>query len=139
MIRAAEPDVCNGEVWYEAPDWKPHRFREGKDDYREGDKNVYSHSFHSLRHSFSTIIANNNVSEEVRMRLTGHTTRSVHQRAVQRGIDLPITAEIYRVLYEDKDPLAAVNPGLKKRSCAPDAGTSWIAALPDPEISVAPT
>jgi hypothetical protein len=38
-------DVCNGEVWYEAPDWKPHRFREGKDDYREGDKNVYSHSF----------------------------------------------------------------------------------------------
>src|SRR5262249_40908505 len=32
---------------------------------------VYSHSFHSLRHSFSTILANNNVSEEVRMRLTG--------------------------------------------------------------------
>jgi integrase len=43
-------------------------------------RSVYSHSFHSLRHSFSTILANNNVSEEVRMRLTGHTTRSVHQK-----------------------------------------------------------
>jgi hypothetical protein len=38
-------DVLTGELWYEAPDWKPHRFRQGKDDYREGDKNVYSHSF----------------------------------------------------------------------------------------------
>src|SRR5262245_51820740 len=38
-------DVVNGEVWYEAPDWKPHRFRNGKDDYTQGEKNVYSHSF----------------------------------------------------------------------------------------------
>src|SRR6266568_4892912 len=38
-------DVVNGELWYEAPDWTPHRFRAGKDDYTEGDKNVYSHSF----------------------------------------------------------------------------------------------
>jgi hypothetical protein len=38
-------DVINGEIWYEAPDWKPHRFRAGKDDYTEGEKNVYSKSF----------------------------------------------------------------------------------------------
>ena len=38
-------DVVNGEVWFEAPDWKPHRFRAGKDDYTQGDKNVYSQSF----------------------------------------------------------------------------------------------
>jgi hypothetical protein len=38
-------DVLTGELWYEAPDWKPHRLRPGKDDYREGDKNVYSKSF----------------------------------------------------------------------------------------------
>ena len=25
------------------------------------------------------------------------------------GIDMPITAEVYRVLYENKDPLQAVN------------------------------
>jgi len=38
-------DVVTGEVWYEAPDWKPHRIRPGKDDYTEGEKNVYSQSF----------------------------------------------------------------------------------------------
>jgi hypothetical protein len=38
-------DVLNGELWYEAPNWKQHRIRPGKDDYTEGDKNVYSESF----------------------------------------------------------------------------------------------
>jgi glycerol-3-phosphate dehydrogenase (NAD(P)+) len=37
-----------------------------------------------------------------------YTARSVHERAGQMGIDMPITAEVYRVLYEDKDPRAAV-------------------------------
>jgi glycerol-3-phosphate dehydrogenase (NAD(P)+) len=38
-----------------------------------------------------------------------YTTRSVHDRAVRMGIDMPITAEIYRVLYEAHDPRAAVD------------------------------
>jgi hypothetical protein len=38
-------DIITGEVWYEAPDWKPHRIRPGKDDYTDGDKNIYSRSF----------------------------------------------------------------------------------------------
>src|SRR5262249_55534037 len=38
-------DVLTGEVWYEAPDWKPHRIRPGKDDFSQGNKNVYSESF----------------------------------------------------------------------------------------------
>jgi glycerol-3-phosphate dehydrogenase (NAD(P)+) len=38
-----------------------------------------------------------------------YTTRSVHQKATRMGIEMPITAEVYRVLYEDKDPLTAVN------------------------------
>jgi glycerol-3-phosphate dehydrogenase (NAD(P)+) len=38
-----------------------------------------------------------------------YTTRSVHERAVHMGIDMPITGEVYQVLYEDKDPLTAVN------------------------------
>ena len=38
-----------------------------------------------------------------------YTTRSVHERATQMGIDMPITTEVYRVLYENKDPLLAVN------------------------------
>ena len=38
-----------------------------------------------------------------------YTARTVHERAVQMGMDMPITAEVYRVLYEGKDPRAAVN------------------------------
>jgi len=38
-----------------------------------------------------------------------YTARSVHDKATRMGIDMPITAEIYRVLYEQKSPLAAVN------------------------------
>ncbi len=37
------------------------------------------------------------------------TARSVHERATRMGIDMPITAEVYRVLYEGKDPRAAVS------------------------------
>ncbi len=51
-------------------------------------RSVYSHSFHSLRHSFSTILANSNVPEEVRMRLTGHTTRSVHQKYTHHDLEV---------------------------------------------------
>jgi glycerol-3-phosphate dehydrogenase (NAD(P)+) len=36
------------------------------------------------------------------------TTRSVYERAARMGIDMPITTEVYRVLYEGKPPLAAV-------------------------------
>jgi glycerol-3-phosphate dehydrogenase (NAD(P)+) len=38
-----------------------------------------------------------------------YTARSVHERATRMGLDLPITAEVYRVLYEGKAPGAAVN------------------------------
>jgi FG-GAP-like repeat len=41
-------DILTGEFWYEAPDWKPHRIRQGqgyKEDYRQGENNVYSESF----------------------------------------------------------------------------------------------
>ena len=43
-------------------------------------RSVNALSFHSLRHSFSSILANAGVSEERRMALTGHTTRDMHQR-----------------------------------------------------------
>jgi glycerol-3-phosphate dehydrogenase (NAD(P)+) len=38
-----------------------------------------------------------------------YTTRSVHEKAARMGVAMPITDEVYRVLYEDKDPRAAVN------------------------------
>jgi integrase len=43
-------------------------------------RNVNALSFHSLRHSFTSILANAGVPEETRMLLTGHTERATHQR-----------------------------------------------------------
>ncbi|MCS6849970.1 MAG: NAD(P)-dependent glycerol-3-phosphate dehydrogenase [Gemmataceae bacterium] len=37
------------------------------------------------------------------------TTRSVYEKATLMGISMPITTEVYRVLYEGKDPRAAVS------------------------------
>jgi glycerol-3-phosphate dehydrogenase (NAD(P)+) len=37
------------------------------------------------------------------------TAHSVHDRAARMGLCMPITGEVYRVLYEDKDPRAAVS------------------------------
>jgi glycerol-3-phosphate dehydrogenase (NAD(P)+) len=37
-----------------------------------------------------------------------YTARSVHAKATRMGIDMPITGEVYRVLYEAKPPAAAV-------------------------------
>jgi len=37
------------------------------------------------------------------------TTRSVYERAQRMGIEMPITMEVYRVLYEQKDPRTAVD------------------------------
>jgi integrase len=35
-------------------------------------------TFHSLRHSFSSALANAGVSEEIRMKLTGHRSSGIH-------------------------------------------------------------
>jgi integrase len=50
-------------------------------------RNVNALSFHSLRHSFSSILANAGVSEERRMALTGHSTRDVHQRYTHHELE----------------------------------------------------
>ncbi|ADU61768.1 MAG: NAD(P)-dependent glycerol-3-phosphate dehydrogenase [Pseudodesulfovibrio sp.] len=36
------------------------------------------------------------------------TTKALHQLAHKLGVDLPITAEVHAILYEDKDPARAV-------------------------------
>ena len=38
-----------------------------------------------------------------------YTARAVHERATRSGVELPITAEVFRVLYEGKDPRTAVS------------------------------
>jgi len=37
-----------------------------------------------------------------------NTARSVHEKAGRMGIPMPISTEVYRVLYEDKSPRQAV-------------------------------
>jgi integrase len=44
-------------------------------------------SFHSLRHSFNSAMANAGVAEEVRMKLTGHSTREIHTKYTHHEIE----------------------------------------------------
>jgi glycerol-3-phosphate dehydrogenase (NAD(P)+) len=43
-----------------------------------------------------------------------YTTQSVHDQAAKLGIDMPITQQVYRVLYEDRDPRAAVTALMRR-------------------------
>ncbi len=37
-----------------------------------------------------------------------YTSRSVHDQALERGVEMPITDEVYQILFEDKPPMAAL-------------------------------
>jgi integrase len=45
----------------------------------DGKRRMSSRSFHSLRHSFSSTLANAGVTPEIRMKLTGHSSGDVHK------------------------------------------------------------
>jgi glycerol-3-phosphate dehydrogenase (NAD(P)+) len=36
------------------------------------------------------------------------TARSAHELAMKMGVEMPITAQVYQIIYEDKDPKEAV-------------------------------
>ncbi len=67
----------------------------------KGTRNFARRTFHSLRHTFSSVLANQGVSEEMRMKMTGHSSREMHQRyshhdnrALQKAMDsMPSTAK----------------------------------------------
>jgi integrase len=42
-------------------------------------RTVHARGFHSLRHTFTSWLANEDVPEELRMRMTGHSSSDVHQ------------------------------------------------------------
>jgi integrase len=44
----------------------------------ESGRSVNTLGFHSLRHTFTSILANEGVSEELRMKIAGHSTRDAH-------------------------------------------------------------
>jgi Phage integrase family. len=52
-----------------------------------GSRRVSALSFHSLRHSCSTILANSGVSEELRMTIVGHTTRAMHAKYTHHELE----------------------------------------------------
>lgn len=58
---------------------------------KSGGRCVNALTFHSLRHTFNSILANAGIPEETRMALTGHTTREMNQRYTHREL------AIYRV------------------------------------------
>ena len=58
--------------------------REGNE---QGGRSVSERSFHSLRHSFSSILANAGVSEKRRMALVGHTTRDMHAKYTHHQLE----------------------------------------------------
>ena len=46
----------------------------------KGSRNFTKRTFHSLRHSFNSALANAGVAEEVRMKLTGHSSKAMNTR-----------------------------------------------------------
>jgi integrase len=53
----------------------------------KGTRKFSKRTFHSLRHSFSSALANAGISEEVRMRLTGHSSRDIHSKYTHLNLD----------------------------------------------------
>ena len=53
-------------------------------------------SFHSLRHSFNSVLANNDVSQEIRMKLTGHSTQSANDIYTKLQLE-PLKAAISKL------------------------------------------
>jgi integrase len=51
-------------------------------------RSVNALTFHSLRHTFNSILANAGIAEETRMALTGHTTREMNQRYTHRELSI---------------------------------------------------
>ena len=71
-------------------------------------------SRHGRNHHVGECLARGETRTQILERMTMvaegiFTARSVHDRAARMGLNMPITEEVYRVLYEDKDPRAAVN------------------------------
>lgn len=52
-----------------------------------GRNKVSRRSFHALRHSFTSALANAGVSEEIRMKLTGHSSKAIHQRYTHHELE----------------------------------------------------
>lgn len=77
-----------------------------------GDLVATCSSHQSRNHSAGVLLAAGETLEQLRARnLTAegiHTVEAVHEYAGARSLDLPITAEVYRVVYSGKSPRDAI-------------------------------
>jgi integrase len=53
----------------------------------KGTRNFTKRTFHSLRHSFNSALANAGVAEEIRMKLTGHSSKAMNERYTHLQVD----------------------------------------------------
>jgi integrase len=53
----------------------------------KGNQMFSRRSFHALRHSFTSALANQNVPPELRMKLTGHSTEGEHKKYTHHEMD----------------------------------------------------
>jgi integrase len=54
----------------------------------EGRHTIARHSFHSLRHSFTSALANAGVAPELRMKLTGHASAEIHRGYTHHEVEI---------------------------------------------------
>jgi integrase len=63
---------------------------------KAGVRQLSRRSFHALRHSFNSAMANAGVSQEVRMKLTGHKTESVNRGYTHHELE-PLRAAVDKI------------------------------------------
>lgn len=61
-----------------------------------GVRQLSRRTFHALRHSFNSAMANAGVSQEVRMKLTGHKTESVNRGYTHHELE-PLRAAVKKI------------------------------------------
>ena len=67
---------------------------ESKNIQGKGKKKFNCLSFHSLRHSFNTNLFNNGISQEVRMKLTGHSSVAMNSRYTHQDL-VPVQKAVH--------------------------------------------
>jgi integrase len=68
----------------------------------KGTRNFSKRTFHSLRHGFSSALANAGVSEEIRMKLTGHSSKAIHSQYTHLEVQTLKTAMTTLPLFGPK-------------------------------------
>lgn len=70
----------------------------------KGKRNFTKWTFHSLRHSFNSNLANAGVTGEIRMKLTGHPSKAVHTQYTHFEVDALKSAMSSLPLFNRQKP-----------------------------------